>query len=418
MPARPSVFMSYRRDPSADLARYIYERLDAMGADVFFDVEDINGGHFDATIEREIIARQHLLVILAPRTLESEWVRRELETAFKHGKNIIPVETGGFSFEQHVPPELAELKRYGGIPYDFKSPETTFKRLAKALQLAVPSSQPVMPTQPEGHLAALQNWDNRPSPSSPPAASQPSLIRRLRLNEPWAIILAALITVGFPFLVSQVNNQQNTGAATPTIPVTSIAAVSSTDTPLPPTSTDTAVPPTSTDTPLPPTMTNTPQLQPSSTVTINYQLDETATQIMLQRTAAAKSATNEALFAESTDIAETANAPTSAPTATTVPSSPTPILATATIAVDANPCDAVVFSSSGVTQVNIYTNHFVTAPKTFIPVGTQLLAVEKLPPDSSRVIWVKVEKSPEIGYIWLKYDNLLFSNELACSLNR
>ncbi|MBI1281791.1 MAG: TIR domain-containing protein [Anaerolineaceae bacterium] len=131
----PTVFISYRRDPSADLARYIYVELERMGADAFFDVEDINGGRFDATIEREIIARDHFLVILAPQTLESEWVQRELQTALTHGKNIIPLETGGFSFSQHVPPELDELKRYGGIPYDFKSPETTFRRLARALQL-------------------------------------------------------------------------------------------------------------------------------------------------------------------------------------------------------------------------------------------------------------------------------------------
>lgn len=66
---------------------------------------------------------------------------------------------------------------------------------------------------------------------------------------------------------------------------------------------------------------------PTATITLNYQLEETATEIMLQRTADAKAATNEAIFAESTHIAETIiAASTSTPSATNtlLPTSSTP----------------------------------------------------------------------------------------------
>ena len=344
MPNRPTVFMSYRRDPSADLARYIYERLDAMGADVFFDVEDINGGHFDATIEREIIARQHLLVILAPQTLESEWVRREIETALKHGKNIIPLETGGFKFDQHVPPELSELKRSGGIPYDFKSPETTFKRLAKALQITAPSSL-VFETKSE----------------KLPRTGMSTEVK-IALIGLVGVIAAALIAIVPNFL--------------PPVPTTTLTTQSA----IMPTASNTPLPPTSTDTPVP--STNTPQPQPTTTVTINYQLDETATQIMLQRTAASKAATNEALFAESTYIALTANV---VPTVTHTSLPPTPPSTSGLVigrqAVIAPNPDGYLNLRSAIGRAN--------AVLAQVPVGSAVLVLDG-PTYAENLLWWKV----------------------------
>ncbi|MCA0455739.1 MAG: TIR domain-containing protein [Chloroflexi bacterium] len=324
----PKIFISYRRADSNDIAERIYDNLaNAFGEDnVFKDQYSIKPGEdFRDSIRREVGTVDVLLVLIGPDWLTvtqslsngtvvrridhpDDWVRREVEVGIERltdtnkddAIQVIPILVRGAS----MPPrdELPESIRHLAFLQGYRvRSDSDFRRdigvLINHLR-GESSSKPNVPSQPEEHLAALQN----PQSSSPPVTSPPSLIRRLRLNEPWAIILAALITVGFPFLVSQINNQQNTGAATPTIPVTNVAVDRSTDTPLPPTSTDTPLPPTATDTPVP-----TAPPQPSSTVTINYNLDETATQIMLQRTADAKSATNEALFAESTNIVETAN---------------------------------------------------------------------------------------------------------------
>ena len=129
MPTKPTLFLSYRRDPSADLARYIHDRLTALGIDVFFDVENINGGRFATIIEKEIINREHFLVILTPQTLASEWVRREIETALKHRRNIIPLLAQGFTFAQPLPSEIKDLADYSGIPYDFQDPNRAIERI-------------------------------------------------------------------------------------------------------------------------------------------------------------------------------------------------------------------------------------------------------------------------------------------------
>jgi len=138
---KPTLFLSYRRDSSADLARYLHDRLTALGVDVFFDVESINGGRFAAIIEKEIITREHFLVILTSQTLASEWVGREIETALKHRLNIIPLITQGFDFTQPLPPEIKDLANYSGIPYDFQDPNRAIDRILKAIgvDLAPPS---------------------------------------------------------------------------------------------------------------------------------------------------------------------------------------------------------------------------------------------------------------------------------------
>src|SRR5579859_4047893 len=133
MAHKPTLFLSYRRASSADLARYIRDRLVALGVDVFFDVENINAGRFAAIIEKEIIAREHFLVILTPSSLESEWVTREILTALANHRNIIPLMTQAFDFSKPLPQEIADLANYSGIPYDYQDPERAIERLKKAI---------------------------------------------------------------------------------------------------------------------------------------------------------------------------------------------------------------------------------------------------------------------------------------------
>lgn len=138
MAKKPTVFISYRRDPSADLARHIYDKLKSRGANVFLDVEAINGGRFEAIIEREIILRDYFLVLLTPNTLDSEWVRREIATALRHQKKIIPVSARGFSLATaSLPQGLEELAQYDEIRYDTEYSDASINRIAIAIDLNV-----------------------------------------------------------------------------------------------------------------------------------------------------------------------------------------------------------------------------------------------------------------------------------------
>ena len=147
-------------------------------------------------------------------------------------KISIPLETGGFSFSQHVPPELDELKNYGGIPYDFKSPETTFRRLARALQL--PSTTTTVA------LRLLMNV--------PPIASS----RRFSTGAGLTIVLVILIVVGL--IVFAPRFFQQVAAASTATPSPTTVVPSPTDQP---TFTLTPTPEPSL-TPLPPSATPSP----------------------------------------------------------------------------------------------------------------------------------------------------------------
>ncbi len=140
MVEKPTLFLSYRRKSSADLARYLNDHLNRMGVDVFFDVADIEGGaRWSAALERELINRRYFLVILAPDTLESEWVRKEIETALRHQKVIIPLLTQGFTFQDVTLPEtIKDLAEYQAVKFDYESPEPAFDRIKQTLQIGRP----------------------------------------------------------------------------------------------------------------------------------------------------------------------------------------------------------------------------------------------------------------------------------------
>lgn len=130
-----SVFLSYHRKSSSDLARQIHDYLCDKGVDVFFDVEDINGGRFETQIRQEITSRDNFLIILSPQTLGSEWVQKELKLAIRFGKNIIPILMPEFSFASDVPPTVQDITNFGGIHYDYKYPEGAYRRIDRALEL-------------------------------------------------------------------------------------------------------------------------------------------------------------------------------------------------------------------------------------------------------------------------------------------
>src|SRR5688572_7468775 len=126
MPGRieKTIFISYRRT-NLPWALCIYQNLTMHGYDVFFDYQSIDSGTFEKVILDNIRARAHFLVILTPSALErcsepDDWLRREIETAMKEKRNIIPVMTDGFDFGSRIVKEsltgkLASLSSYNGL---------------------------------------------------------------------------------------------------------------------------------------------------------------------------------------------------------------------------------------------------------------------------------------------------------------
>jgi hypothetical protein len=128
-----SIFISYRRNDSADVTGRIYDRLlYSFGRDAIFkDVDSIPFGVNFRTYLNDIIEKSKiLLVVIGPRWLSTtddqgerrlddpaDFVRIEIEAALKRKIMIVPLLVSGASMPNasQLPSSLEELAFYNGI---------------------------------------------------------------------------------------------------------------------------------------------------------------------------------------------------------------------------------------------------------------------------------------------------------------
>jgi len=120
-----TVFISYRRSTSQELARSIFMHLKYNGYDAFFDVNTMDNGAFDDIILNQIRARTHFISIISKGAFErcvneGDWVRREIEEALRLGRNIVPIMWEGCDFAHEtgfLPAHIREdFRRLSGLP--------------------------------------------------------------------------------------------------------------------------------------------------------------------------------------------------------------------------------------------------------------------------------------------------------------
>lgn len=127
------VFLSYRRDDTAEYARRIYDRLAGkFGPDlVYLDVEDIPlGVDFIEHITEVLEAAAYVLIAIGPRWLlvtddegrkrlddEEDPVRYEIRTALQNRRLVVPMLIDGADMphKRDLPKEIAPLVRHNGI---------------------------------------------------------------------------------------------------------------------------------------------------------------------------------------------------------------------------------------------------------------------------------------------------------------
>lgn len=124
-----TVFISYRRNVSAFIARTVFMDLRQHNYDVFMDVEGIDSGQFDRVLLNEIERRGHFVLVLTPGSIErcvepNDWLRREIEFAMELRRNIVPLLANGFTFagsEAYLTGNLSELSKYNAlnVPHDY-----------------------------------------------------------------------------------------------------------------------------------------------------------------------------------------------------------------------------------------------------------------------------------------------------------
>jgi hypothetical protein len=107
--APPSVFISYRRNQSSALGLLIVARLKAVGIEnPFIDMNIDPGDEWHALLEKTVRQSQYVIALIGPGTLESPYVRRELDWAARTpGAQIIPIWHNGYAGEGETPEALS-----------------------------------------------------------------------------------------------------------------------------------------------------------------------------------------------------------------------------------------------------------------------------------------------------------------------
>ena len=119
-----TVFISYRHSDQP-WAQLISDDLTHNGFDVFVGLHSLRSGDFEGEILDEIRSRAHFLVLLTPTALERckdpcDLMRREIQCAFLHRRNVVPVMLNGFScsapgIQEELGTWLSPLERYKGV---------------------------------------------------------------------------------------------------------------------------------------------------------------------------------------------------------------------------------------------------------------------------------------------------------------
>lgn len=116
MSNRYDIFISYRREDAAELARNIQLQLEKYGYKVFLDVERLKDGHFDKKIIDAIKSAKVFLALLTPKYLgrcgdSDDWVRKEIECAVENKITIVPVNINRqfTSFPEDCPEHIVDV---------------------------------------------------------------------------------------------------------------------------------------------------------------------------------------------------------------------------------------------------------------------------------------------------------------------
>lgn len=137
--ARPSIFLSYRHDTSTADTWILSKGLVQRGIDVWVDFERIFKGHFRTEIEQAIHACDLFVAVLAPISLDSEWVRREITTAVQQNKPITCVLHPGVHLDsllENQPEAIRQLRDIHHLTLTPPDYDVTIERLARAVRSA------------------------------------------------------------------------------------------------------------------------------------------------------------------------------------------------------------------------------------------------------------------------------------------
>ena len=137
------VFISYRRSTGSHLARLISIYLQLQGFKPFIDVEGLAEGAFDKALEQTLQTVHSVVVILSEGALDrcitdydrKDFVRKEIATALRLQKNVVPVHCNfKFPAPEELPDDIKNILFQNMIEWHHGYVDACISKLCKFLQ--------------------------------------------------------------------------------------------------------------------------------------------------------------------------------------------------------------------------------------------------------------------------------------------
>ena len=149
------IFISYRREGGRDCARTIKLKLHELGYKrIFFDYSSIRDGVFNTQILDAIYSCKDFLLLLSPNSMDrcinrDDWVAREIRTAFKYSRKIIPITMqDNFEWPDSCPKDLKRIQelQYHKLLVD-EYFDVSVARLSERLETSIENNLTLMTEQ-------------------------------------------------------------------------------------------------------------------------------------------------------------------------------------------------------------------------------------------------------------------------------
>ncbi|XP_066551678.1 NAD(+) hydrolase SARM1 isoform X2 [Amia ocellicauda] len=139
----PDVFISYRRTTGSQLASLLKVHLQVRGFSVFIDVEKLEAGRFEEKLIQSVQRARNFILVLSANALDNcmgdhamkDWVHKEIVTALKGQKNIVPV-TDHFEWPEpsSLPDDMSAILNFNGIKWSHEYQEATIEKILRFLK--------------------------------------------------------------------------------------------------------------------------------------------------------------------------------------------------------------------------------------------------------------------------------------------
>lgn len=116
------IFISYRRDKGAEVARVLAEKLKSRGYRVFLDVDGLGSGEWNRQLSERIAECPDFIAVVTDGFFvrcdnSDDVVRQEIAHALARNSTVIPLLVGHATIPSDLPADISRISAHNGVTY-------------------------------------------------------------------------------------------------------------------------------------------------------------------------------------------------------------------------------------------------------------------------------------------------------------